>query len=162
MLISLGITSFFSTLRVFFWRLAVSRFYQFSDIDTEFVRSFVPILIRYSLTDIDTPTLIRYSLTHSRLASPQRHILLFLSTFYVRTLPFVWQRFFVVCSTLVTLSLSGGGDGGDPSERAPAALGVARRAAAREGGPPEPRPRPRDPDPPQHARGSPTAENPSS
>ena len=136
----LGNHKLFSTLRVFLWRLAVSRFYRFSDIES----------------------LIRYSLTHSRLASPQRHILLFLSTFYVRTLPFVWQRFFVVCSTLVTLSLSGGGDGGDPSERAPAALGVARRAAAREGGPPEPRPRPRDPDPPQHARGPPTAENPSS
>ena len=35
LLISLGITSFFSTLRVFFWRLAVSRFYRFSYIDTE-------------------------------------------------------------------------------------------------------------------------------
>ena len=45
LLISLGITSFFSTLRVFPWRLAVSRFYHFSDIDTVFTQSLTHAMI---------------------------------------------------------------------------------------------------------------------
>mgnify|MGYP001295040552 CR=1 FL=1 len=36
---SMGVTSSFSTLRVFLWRLAVSRFHSFSDVDTVFYLS---------------------------------------------------------------------------------------------------------------------------
>ena len=35
----MGVTSSFSTLRVFLWRLAVSRFHSFSDVDTVFYLS---------------------------------------------------------------------------------------------------------------------------
>ena len=41
LLSSPGITKLFSILRVFFWRLAVSRFYQFSGIDTVFTHSLI-------------------------------------------------------------------------------------------------------------------------
>ena len=55
---SMGVTSSFSTLRVFLWRLAVSRFHSFSDVDTVFYLSIYPLppvsigfrmLIRYSI-----------------------------------------------------------------------------------------------------------------